>query len=139
MSGHLSSPVIEGIPLDPVGLPLVPVEEQKKRKKNWTNKAEKKAWKKARRKEAKEERKKRNLGKPKVKKDKTRGLYDFLSRKTCDFCNKNGLEVDLGMIYGSGSIICTGCEEKEEMDDGTSCSAWKIEGLSELYACGHFG
>lgn len=78
------------------------------------------------------------------KRDKLKGLDGFLARQRCCVCDRDGLEVDLGMVYRSGaylsdeeSIVCSGCEDAE-MDDGTPYSAWKIEGLQELYACGYF-
>jgi hypothetical protein len=78
------------------------------------------------------------------KRDKLKGLDGFLARKRCYVCDRDGLEVDLGMVYRSGaylseeeSIVCAGCEDAE-MGDGTPYSAWKIEGLQELYACGYF-
>jgi hypothetical protein len=57
-------------------------------------------------------------------------------------CNRDGLEADLGMVYSSymsddESIICTDCQDTQ-MDDGTPYSAYKIEGLEELYECGYF-
>lgn len=116
-----------GVPSDPLGVPSAPVRTRSApvdipgRKKK-TNKSKSKSG----------------------KRDKLKGLDNFLARKRCYVCDRDGLEVDLGMVYRSGlhlseeeSIVCTECEGAE-MDDGTPYSAWKIEGLQELYACGYF-
>ena len=83
--------------------------------------------------------KKRQRKTPEEKDEKLKRYNYFLEINFCCECNKNGLEVGLGMVYriDDDSIVCTECEDNI-MDDGTRYSDWKIKGLDELYDCGHF-
>jgi hypothetical protein len=72
----------------------------------------------------------------------SRSLEAFLARKRCRACGRTGLQAVLGMVYRKGmsaeeSIVCADCEDSDT-GDGTPYSAWKIEGLRELFACGYF-